>query len=284
MKKIFIAITFIFVFTSMVSAGEYVLVKGKGVDVCEAYGKNLNSFNPKMPMEYRKLNPQMTDFSKPTWVQLDDIRNKIPRDSKLDLHISEFFWKRDVNPVKYFRKDISKWRGTEKELAEAYKRFLCFRHEISQWKVPNSHLVAEVDIDNDGVKEPIYLDAMYAHPTLLLVLKNDYSGIDYEKTKLVMMHPSWKDLKLGYVEKLKKVYGKIQSEKNKPIYIAVGDALAGSKYDVFIFKGKTYFDLWGFPDEYAPGWHSKLDSYLRVFIAENKHTNEVCKYKFFQNK
>ena len=280
MKKYFISIAvFIFLFPSYVLAGEYVLVKGEGIEVCEAYKNNLNSFKPKWPMSYRKLNPQMHDFSEPQWVHLDDIRNRMPRNSNLDLQISEFLWGRDVNPVGYFTDDLSKWRGTKQQLADAYKRFLYFRHEISQRKVPNRHLVAEVDIDNDGVPEPVYLDSMY-NPTLLLVLETDYSDIDYEKTKLVMMHPSWKDLGLGYFRPVKEGDWGIPPMSIKRGYVPVGGGFSGSIYDVFLFKGKTYFDLWGFPDYYSPGWRSPLDSFLRVFIAEKGNTQEICKYKF----
>ncbi len=34
-------------------AGRYELIKGKGVEVCEAYEKNLNSFNPSTPHAMR---------------------------------------------------------------------------------------------------------------------------------------------------------------------------------------------------------------------------------------
>lgn len=282
MKKYFVSIVvFIFLLPVYVLAGEYVLVKGEGTEVCEAYKKNLNSFQPRLPMEYRKLNPQMQDFSEPKWVHLDEIRNRIPSDSNLDLRISKFLWDRDVNPAKYFTGELSKWHGTKRQIADAQKRFLYLRHEISQWKVPSSHLIAQVDIDNDGAFEPVYLDSMYAHPTLLLVLKKDYSDIDYDKTKLVMMHPSRKDLALGYSEPLQKDDRGIPPDHMKRSYVAVDDALRGSLYGIFLFKGKTYFDLWGFPDGYnAPGWDSPFDNYLRVFIAENMSTNEICKYKF----
>lgn len=279
MTKCFISIVvFIVLFPSYVLAGEYVLVKGEGIEVCEAYKNNLNSFKPKWPKDYRKLNPQMHDFSEPRWVDLDDIRNKIRHNP--DFEISKFLWNRDVNPVRYFTDDLSKWRGTKQQLADAYKRFLYLRHEISRRKVPRYHRVAELDIDNDGVPEPVYQDSMYAHPTLLLVLKNDYSDIDYEKTKLVMMHPSWKDLGLGYFEPVKEGDSAIPPESLKRGYIPVGDGLSGSIYDVFLFKGKTYFTLWGFPDNYSPGWRSRFDNCLRVFIAEKGNTQEICTYKF----
>jgi hypothetical protein len=47
-------------------AGRYELIKGKGVEVCEAYGENLNSFNPSTPMLCeRPVNPDFKNFAKP---------------------------------------------------------------------------------------------------------------------------------------------------------------------------------------------------------------------------
>lgn len=53
-------------------AGEYVLEKGKGVEVCEVYKKNLESFNDPQPMMCeRKINPEFKDFEKPVWEKVD---------------------------------------------------------------------------------------------------------------------------------------------------------------------------------------------------------------------
>ena len=53
-------------------AGELKLVKGKGVEVCEAYKKNLESFNEPKPMACeRKINPMFKDFEKPVWEKVD---------------------------------------------------------------------------------------------------------------------------------------------------------------------------------------------------------------------
>ncbi len=54
------------------TAGSYVLAIGKGIEVCEAYLKNLNSFPKHPPMVCdRPLNHQFTDFNKPAWKELD---------------------------------------------------------------------------------------------------------------------------------------------------------------------------------------------------------------------
>jgi len=62
-----------FSFSEAVQAGRYELIKGKGVEVCEAYKKNLESFPdpyPTMACE-RKINPEFKDFEKPVWEKVD---------------------------------------------------------------------------------------------------------------------------------------------------------------------------------------------------------------------
>ncbi|MDH5642089.1 MAG: hypothetical protein OEY28_12425 [Nitrospira sp.] len=55
----------------LATAGDYVLLVGKGFEVCEAYLKNLNSFPKHPPMVCdRPLNPKLTEFSKPQWQPL----------------------------------------------------------------------------------------------------------------------------------------------------------------------------------------------------------------------
>ncbi len=58
------------------TAGDYVLMLGKGIEVCEAYLKNLNSFPDDPPMVCeRKVNPEFPEFSKPAWQPLDALKN-----------------------------------------------------------------------------------------------------------------------------------------------------------------------------------------------------------------
>ncbi|MFH2043608.1 MAG: hypothetical protein ABIK92_00495, partial [Pseudomonadota bacterium] len=243
MKKIiFLMILFLLSLATLSWAYEYVLEKGKGCEVCEAYEKNLNSLIPNNPI-YRRINPELKDFSTPKW-ESKWTDNLIATPNGIDIRekISDFLWKRDANPATYFYGDLSKWQGTKKQLADAYKRYIYFRHEISRNTIPNEHLVAEVDIDNDGVVEPVYLDQMYSTPTLLLVLKPDYSNIDFEKTKLITMHPSrkkagWKDVRVLSSEEKK--YLKFMTKTH------TSDAIQALYYGVFIYKNNTYFDFWG---------------------------------------
>ncbi len=285
MRKFLLILFFMFL-ASVSLADEYVLVKGEGMDVCEAYKKNSNSYSMKvLPMAHwmiRKLDPEMKDFSSPKWERIfDGGILKFPKESDVLIRISNFIWERDVNPVGYITvSDWPKWRGTKEQKVAAYKYYMFLRHESG--KVIRGHLIAEIDIDNDGKPEPVYLDRLYptSNGGSLIILKNDYSDIDYEKTKLVTVHPSrkeagWKDLRDCTKGERKEdplcKYGKI----------ATGDASSLS-YGVFFYKGKTYFDVWGGSDPNDSGAETyyPFANHLHVFIVEKKTTSEICRYKY----
>ncbi|TKB72940.1 MAG: hypothetical protein E8D46_10700 [Nitrospira sp.] len=60
----------------LATAGDYMMMVGKGFEVCEAYLKNLNSFPNHPPMVCdRPLNPKLKEFSKPAWQQVDILQN-----------------------------------------------------------------------------------------------------------------------------------------------------------------------------------------------------------------
>jgi len=289
MKRTSLLILFFIFLASVSFADEYVLVKGEGIDVCEAYKKNLNSYSMKLlPMAHwwiRKLDPAMKDFSSPKWERIfDGGILKFPRESDILIRISKFIWNRDVNPVEYVTvSDVSKWRGTKEQKAAAYKRYMFLRHESG--KVIRGHLIAEIDIDNDGKPEPVYLDDLYqtGKGGPLIILKHDYTDIDYEKTKLVMVHPSrkeagWKDLRDCTEREQKEGYPLCKYGK-----IATGDASTLS-YGVFVYKGKTYFDVWGGSDPNDSGAENyyPFANHLHVFIVEKKTTSEICRYRYFR--
>ena len=84
------------------TAGDYALAVGKGIEVCEAYLTNLNSFPKHPPMVCeRPLNPQFTDFSKPQWQPMEFwpnrhlLREAIRQHSSNQAFSDEEFEKRD---------------------------------------------------------------------------------------------------------------------------------------------------------------------------------------------
>lgn len=248
-------------------AGRYELVKGKGVEMCEAYEKNLNSFKPGLPFRgARPINPEFKDFSKP------DLKpGSFPADK-----IYRLLWERDVNPIYYFPvTEWSKWRGTPEQYTRAWESFREGRRR-GQF----GDKIGLVDIDNDGNPDTIYLDQRVEVGALLLVLNTDRSDLDYDKTKFVMQHPSRKEQGLGELRPLEKDAPDYHPDK-KFGFTPVEDALYGAAYDVFRYKNKTYFDLWW---TRHPDYQGKLDFQvgkpLRVFMIENNKTREICTYKF----
>lgn len=205
---ILILVGFIFVFPSLVFAGEYMLEKGKGVEVCEAYGKNLNSFplHNKYTMACeRKVNPKFTKFKKPEWKELDIWKNR------------EFLKK-----VERFL-DFS---DPDKNLQE-WEKHLKDRINVLGATTINT---SQIDINNDGKKENVIKYSSGDCPggnyygVALLVLNDDENEIDIEKTKPLLQNPrhaKYRDLSEGW---------------------------DGTMYDIFIYKNKTYFDRWRYAE------------------------------------
>jgi len=262
-------------------AGRYDLVKGKGVEVCEAYEKNLNSFKPRLPFRgQRPVNPEFKDFSKPDLKgSYEDPSPENPRSFPAE-KIDRFLWERDANPIYQFPvTEWPKWRGTPEQYERAWKSFRTRKgpgHNIGN----QGDLVGLVDIDNDGTPDNIYLDRWGEVTGPLLVLNADRSDLDYEKTKLTMQHPSRKEQGMGEFRPLAKDAPDYHPHK-KFGRTWVEDSLYGAGYDVFQYKSRTYFDLWWIRH---PDHQGKLDFQvgkpLRVFIIENNKTREICTYKY----
>src|SRR4030042_5388287 len=133
-RKILMIFFLVFIFPSLALADEYVLVKGKGIEVCEEYGKNLNSLVLKEYMVCeRKINPKFTDFKKPEWLEIDLWKNR------------EFLRK-----VECFLGLQSTFGDPDKNLQE-WEKFLKWRLKDNATTI----MIARVDIDNDGKDENV---------------------------------------------------------------------------------------------------------------------------------
>ena len=229
--------------------GEYVLVKGEGMEVCEEYGKNLNSF--KLYSKYdmaceRKINPEFTEFKTPEWRKMDLWKNrKFLKKVERFLGLQQRRYGRDPH------KNPKEWERLLKE-------------RISETDFPTTIMTSQIDINNDGKKENIirYNDGacpignFFGAP--LIVLNDDKSEVDIEKTKPFFQNPQF----------------------TIPIE-PFSSAWQSTMYDVFFYKGKAYFDRWGI------GLMTGSDAaeILKVFVTEtdkngNFSTEEICRYRF----
>ncbi len=266
------------VFASTAQAGRYELEKGKGVEVCEAYEKNLNSFKPRAPFRCdRPISPEFKDFTKPVFKGPESLPVDRVVPGAVIRKVERFLWERDVNPVYYFPvTEWPKWKGTKEQYDQAWRKYNYNRESnyMNRWKI------AEVDIDNDGTPETVYRDGQCPSGALLLVVNKDMTDIDRAKTELVMPHPSRKAQGLGEFRPLEKDAPDYHPDK-KFGRTWVEDSLHGAGYDVFRYKNKTYFDLWWFDH---PDYQSKSDievgKPLSVFVIDNKQTREICTYRY----
>lgn len=277
-RFLFIFAIFFFA-THPAHAGRYEIVKGKGVEVCEAYGKNLNSFNPKMPVTCgRRISSEFPDLRKPDWRSPGEMPEAVF--GKID----RFLWERDANPVYHVVvTDWPKWKGTKEQRQRAFEHYLIDRKGMS---ILSPYHLADLDINGDGKPEHVLIQQACgsAYGSLLLVINQDYTDIDYEKTKLVMPHPSRKEAGWGEFRKAIGPDGKLLAEWASTGYIVQKpDSLHWAYYDVFLYKDKPHFDLWW---RMHPDYQGKPDfevGRLRVYSAEGGKTTEMCTYRFNRN-
>lgn len=229
-------------FTDVAHAGRYELIKGKGVEVCEAYQKNLNSFKPQEPMIcVREINPEMKDFKKPDWVEPDLAQARaLEFDmAKMTSRVLNRPEPRDESKIKVFTAKDSGW--------------------------PMWRWIAKVDIDNDGVPDMLLKkqegDCMsHAFSVNIAVLAKDGKHYNLEASQYIDADFS---ALVGQLNKDPKPWNR------RTAGIAKSDFSGYSLYDVFLYKGVTYFDLWEINKER-----------LHVFLRRNNKTREICTYRF----
>ena len=149
------------------------MVLGKGIEVCEAYLKNVNSFPKEPPMVCeRKLNPSMPDLKKPVWQPLDAKQH--------------FDLMKEIDRVRHHVTKEEYGRFSEK-----YMPFLQQSVETGAIRLS----VAELDVNEDGIPEEVLQyengecdplnESHFATPfgRTYLVLAPDSTGIDEQKSK-----------------------------------------------------------------------------------------------------
>lgn len=159
-----------------VFAGDYKMVLGKGIEVCEAYLKNLNSFPKAPPMVCeRKLNSKLPDFQKPKWEPLDTERHMV---------LLNQIWRHMLG-------------HTEEQFAPLRERYITsVRGSVTKGIIVLA--VTELDVDGDGIAEPVVRydadvpcdptnESNFSHPSGIrfFVLMGDRSKIDEKKTKWI---------------------------------------------------------------------------------------------------
>ena len=170
--------------TDLATAGDYKLVLGKGIEVCEAYLKNLNAFpnDPPMVCE-RKLNPKFPEFSTPTWQPLDALEH-------FDL-LEQIARQRPIYREEYDR-NREKIRGWIKErIATGQIRLATTDLDIEQFgtittQVVLQHTVADCDPMNES-------DFAGSAGRTLYVVNAERTQLDVENSKNIS-YLGWADV------------------------------------------------------------------------------------------
>lgn len=226
MKRILFVLFVFIILPAVCLSGEYRMLRGKNEDVCKAYLKNLNSFKdwPDMACgrQFSENIPSLKGIEwQPTWTQ-DKKQNKA-------IIINKDAWDKILtftDPVNY--------AGREKYDFLGY-----------------SMREAKIDIDNDGVLEPVYrLEIFLCRASKIwatyLIVYNDYKNdIDMEKTNKVLA-------------------GAIMDKVLSKFVV----------FDAFTYKGQTYFDMWderGFVND---------PKKLTVYLFKNDRVQKKCVFQY----
>jgi hypothetical protein len=207
MKKRISFISFLLFLPTLCWAGELVLVKGKGVPVCEAHFKNLKDLNLfRMVCGRDEYYPEQNGITRQEWEELD-LKDK---DNK------ELF----IRMEKFFTYGNQYVKNDDLDNDNKLERFKPFASSTLN--------IANVDIANNGKKETIaiYSQGLCMESTYnarpIAIIDGQSKQVDIEKTKPLLQNIS----KPGY---------DLKAEAQESMF---------RLYDVFIYKDITYFDKW----------------------------------------
>jgi hypothetical protein len=229
---------------SLAQAGDYQLIIGEQLDVCEACKRNLErmSVHPACERDYSG----QLGLEAPAWKPFD-----------VGGHIGAM-----EQAIRYLAtgEEFSEDRYTsgEDQYVDHVRRIGMKEEPWAYW--------AHVDINNDGKAEPVLKlhsalcnlrnDGSFgrAYSAPIVVLNENLSGIDRALTDLVVQNPG-KD-------------GRVAGETNYQLY------------GVFSFKGETYFDRW---NDTESGDESERFT-LSIYEAKGDKTRKLCQMKELQAK
>lgn len=236
-----------------VRAGGYELIKGKGVEVCEAYGKNLNSFRPSVLMLCERLiSPDFAQFAKPAWEELT-----LDQIATLNVETGDQF----LSEASPRSKPLNE---SKSERIRKAKAILSASFDNS-W--PLSAWRAQFDLDNDGK-----LDSF----------KKEVQGkCAVSRFPTVLLQPIG-----GYVAHthFSKIFNAVQNqpEKQMSFELAPGNVAPVTTRkqrgaymfpDVFRYKDEWYLDM------LATGPSGSQLEKLYVFKHRAGTTSEICEFR-----
>jgi hypothetical protein len=201
----------------------------------------------------------------------------------LETHIKPFVVEHDVRIARYFsyqysqqfgwREDDREWTGTTEQIRIAK---LSLEGRLEDVLVVHTLPIARVDIDNDGVPEPIFFflreDASWTPRGVgvalgaPIILDDRMRDIDVERTLDIFRRPIPYDSQASWRHSPR-------MGRNLP----VGDFLTDSEYGFFRYENRNYFDFRFRRNDFdlLPPLESERDV-TRVYLSDGGATRAVC--------
>lgn len=228
------------------------LVKGQGVEVCEAYLKRLNEteFLDNDPIKGRVHEPLLDGFMdlKPIPLMAEQIQKLYPKINAFD-----FFQDQDAFSDKK-QQSIEQLKKKQQESLEYVNSYI-ERHK----ETPFVRYQVLLDLDNDGIAD----DTVIKNQNSVYIVDNSLSRINEQRMKMIFAN--------------QKVLQWITIKAFPPLAYPI---------NVFNYKGRYYFD--GFVDLAVSDTDSGViilflknkPLTLGVFLNKKNQTKKICEYQW----
>jgi hypothetical protein len=228
------------------------LIKGQGVEVCEAYLKRLNAteFLDNDPIKSRVHEPLLEGFIdlQPIPLTAEQIQTLYPK-------INAFDYVQDQDAFSDKKQQSLEHR--QKEQKESLERVNLYieRHK----KAPFVRYQVLLDLDNDGIAD----DTVIKNQNSVYIVDNSLSRINEQRMKMIFAN--------------QKVLQWITIKSFPPLAYPI---------NVFNYKGQYYFD--GFIDLAVMDSHPRVVTLylenkpltLGVFFSRKNQTKKICEYQW----
>ncbi len=255
-----LAAVLLFAFTAAPAvAGRYELIKGKGVEVCEAYEKNLNSFNPSTPMLCERLvSPIFPDFAKPAWEKLI-----LEQSATINIETAE----RSLSSMS------KNYRPPKEPMSERIRKSIEQIAASHNDSYPYTMQRVSIDIANNG-RSVLIAREMHGKCGGVGIPMVVLRTIDKNAT-----NPTLKNVLESAM--FRSENAQVETSPGKYLPVTKREPLGSVMYpDIFHYKDGWYFDIWAT----QRGSSDLHVGHLYVFQHRNGKTSELCELSFHEDK
>jgi len=235
------------------------LLKGSGIPICESYTDWIERRQP-------------TDSASPFRVDLGQRYVGLESEWFLLTKVEDYVWERDVNPANNVQVDqVPQWQGTLEQRARARE---LFHKRFEMDLAGHGYQIGLVDVDNNAVAENVFFSSRQSGSTLV-VLNEDKTDVDVEKTEKILAHPSRREAGWRETKPTPPDDTRFSIWPVVPVY----DAYFGAEYAVLSFEGTTFvWFRWRVHPDYTIREWSERDT-QHIYRTDGDRSEEVCEIR-----